>query len=69
MTYGEVLLRGSVVMNEYLNQPESRACTIRDGWLHTGDWGRIDEDGAITVVDRKKDMIISGGENIYPSRT
>jgi acyl-CoA synthetase (AMP-forming)/AMP-acid ligase II len=65
--YGEVLIRGSALMNGYYNQPELTASAIQDGWFHTGDWGRLDEDGALAVVDRKKDMIISGGENIYPS--
>jgi long-chain acyl-CoA synthetase len=52
-------------MNEYWNMPKETAQTIRDGWLHTGDLGMMDEDGYIFIVDRKKDMIISGGENIY----
>jgi fatty-acyl-CoA synthase len=65
--YGEVLVRGSVMMNGYFNQPELTDSVLRDGWLHTGDWGRLDDDGALAVVDRKKDMIISGGENIYPA--
>lgn len=64
---GEILLRGPHVINEYWNNPDATAETIRDGWLHTGDLGRQDEDGYLTIVDRKKDMIISGGENIYPA--
>jgi acyl-CoA synthetase (AMP-forming)/AMP-acid ligase II len=64
--YGEVVLRGTIVMDGYLNLPDLTAQTLIDGWLHTGDYGRVDEDGALTVVSRKKDMIISGGENIYP---
>ena len=65
--YGEVLLRGSLVMREYLNRPDLMAEALHDGWLSTGDWGRLDGDGDLTDVDRKKDMIISGGENIYPA--
>jgi O-succinylbenzoate-CoA ligase len=64
---GEVIIRGSHVMKEYWNQPEATAETIRDGWLYTGDLATIDEDGFVTIQDRKKDMIISGGENIYPA--
>jgi O-succinylbenzoate-CoA ligase len=64
---GEVIIRGSHVMKEYWNQPEATAQTIRDGWLYTGDLATIDEDDFVTIQDRKKDMIISGGENIYPA--
>jgi long-chain acyl-CoA synthetase len=53
-------------MMGYFNNPEATAETLRDGWLHTGDVGYIDEDGYYFLVDRKKDMIIRGGENIYP---
>ena len=53
-------------MRGYLNRPEETAKTIVDGWLHTGDVGRFDEDGYLVLVDRAKDMIIRGGENIYP---
>ncbi len=53
-------------MRGYLNRPEETAQTIVDGWLHTGDIGRFDEDGYLVLVDRAKDMIIRGGENIYP---
>ncbi|MBF5002083.1 AMP-binding protein [Nocardia sp. BSTN01] len=63
---GEVLIQGPNVMRGYLNRPEDTARTIIDGWLHTGDIGRIDEDGYLVLVDRAKDMIIRGGENIYP---
>jgi len=63
---GEVLISGPTVMQGYLNQPEATAATIRDGWLHTGDVGRLDEDGYLQIVDRIKDMIIRGGENLYP---
>jgi acyl-CoA synthetase (AMP-forming)/AMP-acid ligase II len=63
---GEVVIRGANVMRGYLNRPEETAKTIVDGWLHTGDVGRFDEDGYLVLVDRAKDMIIRGGENIYP---
>ncbi len=62
---GEVILRGETIMKEYWNQPEATAETLRGGWLHTGDLARIDADGCITLVDRKKDMIITGGMNVY----
>jgi acyl-CoA synthetase (AMP-forming)/AMP-acid ligase II len=64
---GEVLVRGKHVMKGYWNRPEATAETIRDGWLHTGDIATIDADGFVYIADRKKDMIISGGENIYPA--
>ncbi|WP_406637832.1 class I adenylate-forming enzyme family protein [Amycolatopsis sp. WGS_07] len=63
---GEVVVRGPNVMRGYLNRPEDTAATIVDGWLHTGDVGRFDEDGYLVLVDRIKDMIIRGGENLYP---
>ncbi|MBF6242482.1 MULTISPECIES: class I adenylate-forming enzyme family protein [Nocardia] len=63
---GEVLIQGPNVMRGYLNRPEDTARTVVDGWLRTGDIGRIDEDGYLVLVDRAKDMIIRGGENIYP---
>jgi long-chain acyl-CoA synthetase len=63
---GEVLIAGPNVMRGYLNRPEETAKTLVDGWLHTGDVGRLDEDGYLMLVDRAKDMIIRGGENIYP---
>lgn len=62
---GEIVSRSDRNMRGYWNMPTETAETIRDGWLHTGDLGRMDEDGFIFIVDRKKDMIISGGENIY----
>ncbi|HYB47289.1 MAG TPA: AMP-binding protein, partial [Streptosporangiaceae bacterium] len=62
---GELILRGETVMKEYWRNPAATAETLRDGWLHTGDLATIDEDGYITLVDRMKDMIISGGRNIY----
>jgi long-chain acyl-CoA synthetase len=63
---GELCIQGSAVMKEYLNKPEATARTLRGGWLHTGDLARIDQDGYIYIVDRKKDMIIRGGYNVYP---
>jgi len=62
---GELILRGETVMKEYWRNPAATAETLRDGWLHTGDLATIDQDGYITLVDRIKDMIISGGRNIY----
>ena len=63
---GEVLVHGPNVMRGYLNRPDETAKTLVDGWLHTGDIGHFDEDGYLVLVDRAKDMIIRGGENIYP---
>jgi long-chain acyl-CoA synthetase len=63
---GEVCVRGDVVMQGYWQQPEATAAAIRDGWLYTGDVGRLDEEGYLTLLDRSKDLIISGGSNIYP---
>ena len=63
---GEVIIRGANVMRGYLGKPEATAKALRDGWLHTGDVGYLDADGYLVLVDRKKDMIIRGGENIYP---
>ncbi len=63
---GEVLVRGATVMAGYLNNPEATAQTLRGGWLHTGDVGFLDEEGFLTLRDRSKDVIISGGSNIYP---
>ena len=62
---GEILARSDRMMTGYWRMPEATAETIEDGWLHTGDVGKMDEDGYIYLVDRKKDMIISGGENVY----
>lgn len=64
---GEVLIRGRHVMKGYWNNPEATAQTIVDGWLHTGDVAIWDDEGFVTIQDRIKDMIISGGENIYPA--
>ena len=63
---GEIVVRGDVVMAGYWNQPEATAETLRGGWLHTGDVGSFDADGYLTLRDRSKDLIISGGMNIYP---
>jgi len=63
---GELLLKGSRNMKEYFKNPEMTARAIRDGWLYTGDLVRQDEDGFIYIADRKKDLIIRGGENIFP---
>ena len=63
---GELIVKGPGVMIEYYKNPEATAESIRDGWLYTGDMAKLDEDGFIWLVDRKKDVIISGGENIYP---
>ena len=63
---GEILVRGEVVMKGYWNNPDATAETLRGGWLHTGDMGAFDGEGFLTLKDRSKDMIISGGSNIYP---
>ena len=63
---GELIVKGPGVMIEYYKNPEATAESIKDGWLYTGDMAKLDEDGFIWLVDRKKDVIISGGENIYP---
>jgi long-chain acyl-CoA synthetase len=63
---GEVLVRGATVMNGYWRNPAASAETLRGGWLHTGDIGCFDSDGFLTLKDRSKDLIISGGTNIYP---
>jgi len=63
---GELLLRGNGVMKGYYKNPEKTAETLKGGWLHTGDMARMDSDGFIYLVDRKKDVVISGGENIFP---
>jgi long-chain acyl-CoA synthetase len=63
---GEIVIRGHNVMKGYWNRAEETRETIRDGWLHTGDMGKVDEDGYFFIVDRKKDLIIRGGYNVYP---
>jgi long-chain acyl-CoA synthetase len=63
---GEIVIRGHNVMKGYWNKPDATADTIRNGWLYTGDMAKVDEDGYFFIVDRKKDMIIRGGYNVYP---
>ncbi len=65
-TVGEIVVRGRTVMKGYWQNPDATERAIRDGWLWTGDLGRMDRDGYVTMQDRSKDMIISGGSNIYP---
>ena len=63
---GEVVIRGPNIMKGYFRQPEATAEAMRGGWFHTGDIGVIDADGYLAIVDRKKDMILRGGFNVYP---
>jgi len=63
---GEIVVKGATVMKGYWNNPEATAKTLRDGWLWTGDMGRMDEDGYVSLQDRSKDVIITGGSNVYP---
>ena len=63
---GEVVIRGHNVMKGYYNRPEATAEAFRSGWFHTGDIGVMDEEGYLAIVDRKKDMILRGGYNVYP---
>jgi long-chain acyl-CoA synthetase len=63
---GEVIARGPNIVQGYYNMPEETAAALRNGWLHTGDMGRFDEEGYLYIVERKKDLIIRGGFNIYP---
>jgi len=65
-TVGELLVKGNGLMKEYYKNPQKTAEVLKDGWLHTGDLAKTDEDGFIWYVDRKKDLIITGGENIFP---
>ncbi len=65
-TVGEIVVRGPNVMTGYWNQPEENAATLRNGWLHTGDMGTMDSDGYIYIVDRKKEMLLVHGMNVYP---
>jgi len=66
---GEIMVRGDLVMDGYWNQPQATAEAIQDGWLHTGDVGRLDPQGVLTITDRKRDIIVlSGGENVSPAR-
>jgi acyl-CoA synthetase (AMP-forming)/AMP-acid ligase II len=66
-TVGEITIHGPMVMKGYWNRPEATAEAIRDGWFHSGDAGFVDEDGYLYIHDRVKDMIVSGGENVYPA--
>jgi acyl-CoA synthetase (AMP-forming)/AMP-acid ligase II len=63
---GEIVCRGDVVMSGYWKNPEATAATLQNGWLHTGDMGSFDDRGFLTLRDRSKDVVISGGSNIYP---
>lgn len=63
---GEILIRGNNIMKGYYKRPEATAEAFRNGWFHTGDVGIMDEDGYLSIVDRKKDMILRGGYNVYP---
>jgi long-chain acyl-CoA synthetase len=62
---GEIIARGPNIMLGYWKRPEETENTVREGWLHTGDLATVDEEGYIYLVDRKKDMIVTGGENVY----
>ena len=63
---GEVVIRGANIMKGYYKRPEATAEAFRNGWFHTGDIGVMDREGYLSIVDRKKDMILRGGYNIYP---
>src|SRR5699024_5618593 len=63
---GEIVMNGPFVMKEYWNRPDETASTLKNGWLHTGDIATVDEDGYFFIIDRKKELIIRGGYNVYP---
>jgi acyl-CoA synthetase (AMP-forming)/AMP-acid ligase II len=63
---GEIIVKSKAVMKEWWHKPDETLETVVDGWVHTGDMGRYDEKGYIYIVDRKRDMVVSGGENVYP---
>ena len=65
-TPGEIIVKGDQVLTGYWKNPEATAAAFTEGWFHTGDVGRFDDDGCLFIVDRKKDMILTGGENVYP---
>jgi acyl-CoA synthetase (AMP-forming)/AMP-acid ligase II len=67
-TIGEVVVRGPQLMRGYWHQPEASAEALRGGWMHTGDAGRLDDEGYLYIQDRITEMIVSGGENVYPHR-
>jgi fatty-acyl-CoA synthase len=64
---GEIIVKGPIQMIGYWNLPEETAQTMRDSWLYTGDLARVDDEGYVYIVDRERDMFISGGENVYPA--